>query len=195
MKSIFYATFAAALAIPAMAQNANEPLQKLDQRLTQAAYLSESDLLSDEAGPRYLAARAFIRTKQCAARNANPMVFVSLPVNMYIKATIGPSGAATASAADRDGPIELPLRVSTVSNFPNEYLKDMTTFLQTKGLPEEVEKKLRGELAGNYDKLYARVQALLNSFDPRNCTAPPASQPPPPMRLLQSEIIYVPIYP
>ena len=66
-------------------------------------------------------------------------------------------------------PFELPLRFSTLADFPREYLKDMSALIETRGLPEELSTRLRGELPQNYAALTERVEKLMNAFEVRTC--------------------------
>jgi hypothetical protein len=124
-------------------------------RLSDVSYLSDADLLSEEWSQQFQAARRFVRARQCEARAPNPLIHISPPLG---------SGAKTAAPGN-----ELPLRVSTVANVPNEYLKDMTALAEAPGMPREMAERLRREIPGNYDKLSARVRLLIGEFDPRGC--------------------------
>lgn len=136
-------------------------------RLENVAYLSESDLLSDEWSAQFQAARRFVRTRQCASRTPNPLIYIAPPLGAGARAETG--DGRPVSQGPR-GELDLPLRVSSVANFPNEYLRDITTLAQTPGIPPAVAAKLQSEIQPNYDKLSGRVRLLISEFDPRNCT-------------------------
>jgi hypothetical protein len=121
-------------------------------RLKEVGYLSDADLLSEEWSQQFQAARRLVRLRQCETRAPNPLVYISPP--------LGGGNAASG---------ELPLRVSTVANVPNEYLKDMTSLSEAPGMPPEMAAKLRRDLPANYEKLSARVRLLIGEYDPRNC--------------------------
>jgi hypothetical protein len=127
------------------------------------SYLSDADLLSEESSPQYHAARQLVRARQCATRTPNPLIYISTPL---------------ASDVVRTAPVgrepELPMRVSTVANFPNEYLRDITTLTTRPGVPPEVAEELRRNIKPNYEKLSARVRYLIADYDPRTC---PTAQP------------------
>jgi len=135
-------------------------------RLDSAAYLSESDLLSEEWSAQFQAARRFVRARQCASHTPNPLIYIAPPLGAGARAE---TGEGTPVSQRPRGELDLPLRVSTVANFPNEYLRDITTLAQTPGLPPAVAAKLQGEIQPNYDKLSGRVRLLIGEFDPRNC--------------------------
>lgn len=135
-------------------------------RLESAAYLSESDLLSEEWSAQFQAARRFVRARQCASRTPNPLIYVAPPLGAGARAETGDGRPVSQRAGSG---LDLPLRVSTVANFPNEYLRDITTLAHTPGIPPAVADKLRLEIQPNYDKLSARVRLLIGEFDPRNC--------------------------
>ena len=135
-------------------------------RLDRAAYLSESDLLSEEWSAQFQAARRFVRARQCASHTPNPLIYIAPPLGAGARAETGEGTPVSQRPRDE---LDLPLRVSTVANFPNEYLRDITTLAQTPGLPPAVAAKLQGEIQPNYDKLSGRVRLLIGEFDPRNC--------------------------
>jgi hypothetical protein len=121
-------------------------------RLMEVGYLSDADLLSEEWSQQFQAARRFVRLRQCETRAPNPLVYISPPL-----------GGGTAAGS------ELPLRVSSVANLPNEYLKEMTSLSDSPGMPPEMAAKLRRDIPANYEKLSARVRVLIGEFDPRSC--------------------------
>ena len=123
-------------------------------RLSETGYLSDADLLSEEWSQQFQAARRFVRARQCETRVPNPLIYISPPLG---------AGASSAPGSD------LPLRVSTVANLPNEYLKDMTTLAEAPGMPPEMADRLRRDMPANYDKLSARVRYLIGEYNPRNC--------------------------
>lgn len=131
---------------------APEAARPAPARLSDVGYLSDADLLSEEWSQQFQAARRFVRARQCETRAANPLVYIAAPLG---------SGSAP------DG--GLPLRVSTVANLPNEYLKDMTTLAEARGMPPEMADRLRHEMPANYEKLSARVRYLIGEYHPRNC--------------------------
>jgi hypothetical protein len=151
-------TFVSALAAHAQPQDTRAAIPQ--GRLDSAAYLSESDLLSEEWSAQFQAARRFVRARQCASNAPNPLIYVAPPLG----------ATARAATAGTRGELDLPLRVSTVSNFPNEYLRDITALAQTPGVPPEVAEKLKREIQPNYEKLSGRVRLLIAEFDPRGCT-------------------------
>jgi hypothetical protein len=136
-------------------------------RLDSAAYLSEADLLSEEWSSQFQAARRFVRARQCAARTPNPLIYIAPPLGAGTRSEAGEGRPVSQHAGSG---LDLPLRVSTVANFPNEYLRDITSLAQTPGIPPAVAAKLQSEIQPNYDKLSGRVRLLIGEFDPRNCT-------------------------
>ena len=136
-------------------------------RLESAAYLSESDLLSEEWSAQFQAARRFVRARQCAARTPNPLIYIAPPLGAGANAETAEGRPVSQRAGSG---LDLPLRVSTVANFPNEYLRDIMALAQTPGIPPAVAAKLQSEIQANYDKLSGRVRLLIGEFDPRNCT-------------------------
>jgi len=158
-----------------------EALQNLDVGLASIPYLNDSDLLSDERGQRYEAARSLVREKQCVAGTANPLLLTSLPTKVRLTGSFDEGASAKFSGlkpGEKDGTarllqgnrVEIPLRISTLTAFPNEYLKDVSALLETKGLPEEMAQKLKREVPETYEKLTARVGRLVNAYDPRACS-------------------------
>lgn len=143
-----------ALAVCAGSASARSPQSAsvMPGRLMEVGYLSDADLLSEEWSQQFQAARRFVRLRQCETRAPNPLVYISPAL-----------GGGTPAAS------ELPLRVSTVANVPNEYLKDMTSLRDAPGMPPELAEKLRREIPANYEKLSARVRVLIGEFDPRSC--------------------------
>ena len=78
------------------------------------------------------------------------------------------------------------MRASPVAQFPNEYLKDMTALVETKGIPAELAQKLRREMAGNYERLSSRVHGLMSHFNPGQCAWPG------PYERRRAETIFIP---
>ena len=156
-------TFVSALAAHAQPQDTRVAIPQ--GRLESAAYLSEADLLSDEWSAQFQAARRFVRARQCASRTPNPLIYIAPPLGAGARAGTGRPVSQLARSE-----LDLPLRVSTVANFPNEYLRDITSLAQTPGIPPAVAAKLQSEIQPNYDKLSGRVRLLIGEFDPRNCT-------------------------
>jgi hypothetical protein len=136
-------------------------------RLESAAYLSESDLLSEEWSAQFQAARRFVRARQCAARTPNPLIYIAPPLGAGARGEAAEGRPVSQRAGSG---LDLPLRVSTVANFPNEYLRDITALAQTPGVPSALAEKLQLEIQPNYEKLSARVRLLIGEFDPRSCT-------------------------
>ncbi len=155
-------------------------MRNLDAGLVSVPYVNNSDLVSEERGRRYEAARDFVRAKQCAARSANPLLLTSLPLNVRLTGNLGRDGRIEFSGAKTEGivgstrlvsdqGVEMMLRVSTLSELPNEYLKEMSALLQAKGLPDEIVQKLRKEVPATYEALTLRVGKLVNDFDVSSC--------------------------
>ncbi|HYL88428.1 MAG TPA: hypothetical protein VEU32_06635 [Burkholderiales bacterium] len=162
----------------ASAATPQEAAESLNAGLAKIRHLSEADLLSDESSPRFAATRQFIRERQCAAGSANPIVFVSLPSKVNLTGSVDSSGGITISGMSSGetgaavkptspGAFAIPLRVSSLTAFPKEYLRD--ALLDTRGLPDDLAKKLQGDAAATYEKLNARIQALVDGYDPRGC--------------------------
>jgi hypothetical protein len=178
---------------PADLEALQETVQKLDARLAKIPHLSDSDLLSDERGQRYESTRKFIRDKQCSAGVANPVFLISLPIKLSLKGSFEDGGNVRLSGLSPEegqgtrtsGPqnsFEIPMRISTLAGFPNEYLKEMSSLLETKGLPGETAQRLRKQIPESYDKLTDRVEQLVNGFDARAC----------PRRVYRPATIFVP---
>ena len=157
-----------------------DAVRTLEAGLAGIPHVDSSDLASEERGRRYDAARSFIRGRQCSAGTANPLLLTSLPLNVRLTGNLAGDGkiefsgvnaesrvASTKLASEKN--IEALLRVSTLADFPNEYLKGMSALLQAKGLPDEVVRKLKKEIPSTYDLLTARVNRLVSDFDPSNC--------------------------
>ena len=179
--SRFFLLLSGALALQgACAATPEDAAESLNSGLAKIRSLSEADLLSDEGSPRFAATRKFILERQCAAGTANPMVFVSLPSKVNLTGSLDPSGAITISGvssgetsapvkATSPGAFAVPLRVSSLTGFPNEYLKESAALLDTRGLPNDLALKLQGEVAATYDKLNSRIRQLVDGYDPRTC--------------------------
>ena len=159
----------AAVSLSAMAQNVEETMRRLHASLARVPHISDSDLLSDERSARFTAARRFIQEKQCASGRANPVVLTSVALRMNLYGNVHQDGRVTVAPTSGAQPFELPLRFSTLADFPREYLKDMSALIETKGLPGEVADRLQKDLPQNYETLTARVEKIMNSFDARSC--------------------------
>jgi len=157
-----------------------EAVQNLNAGLSKVTLMSEADLLSDDQGYRFDAIRKIFRDKQCSSGVANPVLLIARPTKINLRGSFRERGGAKASdpapgepggpaKASPENSFEIPLRVSTIADLPNEYLKDMVALLETKGLPAEILEKLKKEIPGNYEKLTARVDKLVNDFDPAVC--------------------------
>jgi len=155
-------------------------VQSIDASLASVPHVNESDLLGDENSHRYRVSASFIRDKQCSSGFANPMILVARPVKINLRGSIEEGGTivfsdvapeATAGGAKpgQKYGFEVPLRVSAVADLPNEYLKEMSALLETKGLPEETAEKLKREVPETYQRLAARVDKLVNDFHPSVC--------------------------
>ncbi len=161
-----------------------QAMQRIDAGLATTPPLSESDLLSDERGHHYQAARNSIRDKQCSSGTANPLLQISLPIKINLKGSVEPNGSVrilglsdpeanqSATQSSEAGTFDIPLRFSRLADLPNEYLKERVALVETKGLPDEVAKKLRKEIPEAYEKLSARVLSLMNTFEPLSCRRP-----------------------
>ena len=172
------ALWGGSLTCSAGAATVEEAMQNVSASLARVPHLSDSDLLSDERGQRYEAAKRFIVEKQCSSGKANPLILTSLPLRLNLRGSLQGSGRVGISAVDviqgerhvPSGPsFDIPLRVSAVADVPKEYLKEMTAFIETKGLPDEVVNKLRKALPQDYERLAIRIERLMNSFDPEAC--------------------------
>lgn len=154
----------------ALAQSVEEAMRRMHASLARVPHVSDSDLLSDERSERFAAARRFIHEKQCASGRANPVVLTSVALRMNLYGNVHQDGRVTvAPIAGGAQPFELPLRFSTLADFPREYLKDISALIETKGLPDELTSRLRSELPENYAALTARVERIMNTFDLQRC--------------------------
>jgi hypothetical protein len=153
---------------PANAQSVTleQAVARLHATLASIPHLNESDLLSDEAGTRYAAARQYILDRQCLSRNANPLLAIAVPVNLNLRGTLD-SGTPPVMTNS----FELSLRVASLSELPNEYLKGSVGLMNSRSLPEEVNARLKKEIPETRKRLEDRVAILLNGFDARNCPA------------------------
>jgi hypothetical protein len=167
-------TLAASLALTALsasAQSVEETMRRMHASLARVPHVSDSDLLSDERSARFAAARRFIHEKQCASGRANPVLLSAVALRMNLYGNVHQDGRVTvAPIAGGTQPFELPLRFSTLADFPREYLKDMSALIETRGLPEELTSRLRAELPENYAALTARVEKLMNAFQLQTCS-------------------------
>lgn len=165
---------------PPVPEALQETVQSINASLASVPHVNESDLLGDESGHRYRVSASFIRDKQCSSGSANPMILVARPVKINLRGSIEESGTivfsdvAPAETAGGAKPsqkygFEVPLRVSAVADLPNEYLKEMSALLETKGLPPETAEKLKKDLPETYERLVARVDKLVNDFHPSVC--------------------------
>jgi hypothetical protein len=192
--------YAVANSNPVLATPIEEALQRVDISLARVQHLNHTDLLSEEGGARYLKARKFVREKQCDSGTANPLVMTSFPITASLKGTFADNGSVSISGvtvnrterpitAGSGRFIEIPLRIASLADIPQEYLKEMASLAETRGLPDEVANRLRTELPQNHARLTARVQTLMSDFDPAFCPGPTA-------RRFQAEryhyIIFVP---
>ena len=164
----------------ACAATPEDAVESLNSGLAKLRPLSEADLLSDEGGARFQATRKFIRERQCAAGTANPLVFVALPSKVNLNASVERSGGIAISGVTSGEPsaqveapsksaFAIPLRVSSLTGFPNEYLKESAALLDTRGLPNDLALRLQSDVAATYDKLNSRIQELVDGYDPRAC--------------------------
>jgi hypothetical protein len=161
-----------------------DTVRNIDSGLVRIAYVSSSDLASDEKGRRYQAATRFVRDKQCSAGTANPLFLTSLPLNVRLTGNLAADGKIDFSAAKSEGAgqgVEVLLRASTLADLPNEYLREMSALLQSKGLPDEVMQRLKREVPGTYQTLTARINKLVSDFDPNSCGV--SAQPTAPSRI------------
>jgi len=123
-----------------------QALEKVRLALASIPYVRHADLIGDESGARYRAARDFIREQQCLARTANPLL--ALPASLGVRGTLVPS--QTPPVAET---FELPFRIASLADLPNEYLKDADGVDQRQ----------------NHQLLDARVKSLVASFDQSKC--------------------------
>ena len=161
---------------PAGPATLQDTVQNIDSGLVRIAYVSSSDLASEEKGQRYQAATRFVREKQCSSGTANPLFLTSLPMNVRLTGSLAGDGRiefATARAEGSGGGqgVEVQLRASTLADLPNEYLREMSALLQSKGLPDEVMQRLKKEVPGTYQTLTARINKLVSEFDAKSCGA------------------------
>ena len=158
-------------------------VQNIDSGLVRIAYVSSSDLASDDKGQRYQAAVRFVRDKQCSSGTANPLFLTSLPMNVRLTGNVGSDGRIEFSTDKAQGGsgkgVEVSLRASTLADLPNEYLREMSALLQSKGLPDEVMNRLKKEVPGTYQTLTVRINKLVNEFDPKTCGVSAQAAPPP----------------
>jgi hypothetical protein len=147
-------------------------VRNVDSGLVRIAYVSSSDLASDDKGQRYQAAVRFVRDKQCSSGTSNPLFLTSLPMNVRLSGNLAADGKVDFSTAKSEGAgqgVEVLLRASTLADLPNEYLREMSALLQSKGLPDEVMNRLKKEVPGTYQTLTVRINKLVNEFDPKSC--------------------------
>ena len=162
-----------------------QAVQNVDSGLVRISYVSSSDLASDEKGQRYQAAVRFVRDKQCSSGTANPLFLTSLPMNVRVTGNLASDGRIEFSTEKAQGGsakgVEVSLRASTLADLPNEYLREMSALLQSKGLPDEVMNRLKKEVPGTYQTLTVRINRLVNEFDPNSCgVSAQATTPPKP---------------
>jgi len=156
-----------------------DTVRNIDSGLVRIPYVSSSDLASEERGQRYQAATRFVRDKQCSAGTANPLFLTSLPLNVRLSGNLAGDGRIEFSAERAEGPgrskpasgqgVEVLLRASTLADLPNEYLREMSALIQSKGLPDEIVQRLKKEVPGTYQMLTARIGKLVSDFDPNTC--------------------------
>jgi hypothetical protein len=106
-------------------------------------------------------------------------------MNVRLTGNVGSDGRIEFSTDKAQGGsgkgVEVSLRASTLADLPNEYLREMSALLQSKGLPDEVMQRLRKEVPGTYQTLTVRINKLVNEFDPKSCgTSVQAPTPPKP---------------
>jgi hypothetical protein len=168
---------------PACAALPDEAVESLNSGLARIRALSEADLLGDEFSPRFAETKKFIRERQCAAGTANPLVFVALPSKVNLTGSVDPSGGVSISGVttgETHAPVKaasqsafaIPLRVTSLTGFPNEYLRESAALLDTRGMPNDLALKLQGNVAATYEKLNSRIRELVDSYDPRACPQP-----------------------
>jgi hypothetical protein len=162
-----------------------QAVQNVDSGLVRISYVSSSDLASDEKGQRYQAAVRFVRGKQCSSGTANPLFLTSLPMNVRLTGNVASDGRIEFSTEKTQGSsakgVEVSLRASTLTDLPNEYLREMSALLQSKGLPDEVMNRLKKEVPGTYQTLTVRINRLVNEFNPNSCgVSAQATTPPKP---------------
>ena len=141
-----------AFSAPAAAQSVtlDQALEKMRAALASIPHVSHTDLVSDETGPRYRAARDFIREQQCQARSANPLLALALPASLRLRGTL--DSTQTPRVAET---FELPLRLAALADLPNEYSKHAEGSQQPQ----------------NHALLTARVASLMESFELSKCRA------------------------
>lgn len=170
---------------PKRSDSLQQAVQNVDSGLVRIPYVSSSDLASDEKGQRYQAAVRFVRDKQCSSGTANPLFLTSLPMNVRLTGNVASDGRIEFSTEKTQGGsakgVEVSLRASTLADLPNEYLREMSALLQSKGLPDEVMNRLKREIPGTYQTLTVRINRLVSEFDPKNCgvSAQPSTAPKP----------------
>jgi hypothetical protein len=169
---------------PIQTDSLQQAVQNVDSGLVRIPYVSSSDLASDEKGQRYQAAVRFVRDKQCSSGSANPLFLTSLPMNVRVTGSLASDGRIEFSTVKAEGGaggkgVEVLLRASTLADLPNEYLREMSALLQSKGLPDEVMNRLKKEVPGTYQTLTMRINKLVSEFDPKTCgvSAQPATPP------------------
>lgn len=185
----YYAAALAALTLSTCGGNSIRPeapptledaVRNLNSVLQTIPHVNSSDLASDERGRRYGEAKSIVRERQCSAGSANPLLLTSLPLDVRLTGNLAGDGKIQFSGVSADNrvastrltlekDIEVLLRISTLSDLPNEYLKSMSALLEAKGLPAEVAKKLKQEVPGTHAALSNRVAALMADFDPTAC--------------------------
>jgi len=167
---------------PAAPMTVEEAIHEINGGLARIPNLNDSDILSDERGPRYEASRKFIHDRQCSSGTANPLLLTSLPMKLHLKGGLDEDGSLKVAGlgGEVDDPaksgsgetFEIPLRISALSDFPHEYLKERVALLESGSLPGEVAEKLKREVPETYEKLVARIGKLVNAFDPATCPKP-----------------------
>ncbi len=180
----FFLLLFGALALQgACAATPEEAVESLNSGLAKLRTLNEADLLSDEGSSRFAATRKFIRERQCAAGTANPLLFVSLPSKVTLTGRLDPSGGITVSgvsSGETSAPVKttsqdafaIPLRISSLTGFPNEYLRESAALLDTRGMPTDPAQRLNADIAATYNRLNTRIHELVDDYDPRACPDP-----------------------
>jgi len=185
----YRATVVAAITLAACGSASTRPegpatledaVRNLNSVLETIPHVNSSDLASDEQGRRYGEAKGIVRERQCSAKSANPLLLTSLPVDVRLTGHLAGDGKIELSSVSADNRIastrfapekgvEVLLRISTLSDLPNAYLKGMSALLEAKGLPDEVTQKLKKEVPRTHATLSTRVAALMRDFDPSAC--------------------------
>jgi len=162
MRAVVIAIFALVSAGLARGASLEDAIERLDARLLGIRYVNPADLLADRGSPEYRAAQSLIRQKQCAAGGANPLLRVSVPVLVRMKASVRREELRV-----DDDSIEIALRVAAVSDLPSEYLRQANSLADAAAT--DAASSMRAQASRDYPLLKARVAQLVAGYDVLAC--------------------------